>query len=133
MIKSVTALLGTLVLGLVLNTTQGEAADDGAPGAPKTKATKQMPFRGKIVRVDVSAQTITLGGKERDRTFHVTETTRVTKDGRSAKLADVVVGDKVGGLARANGADRWDVVTLNVGEKPDPAGSGPAKRTGTTD
>jgi hypothetical protein len=109
-----------LLLACTFNTALAQSGTGDKADAPKTSTkAKQMPFRGKIVKVDSEKKTITLGGKERDRTFYVTEQSRVRRDGQPIKLEEVRIGDSVGGLARANGADKWDVVTLNVGEKPD--------------
>jgi hypothetical protein len=98
----------------------GVGAGDGRIHHPPktTERAKQMPFRGKIVKIDHEAKTVTLGGKEKDRTFALTDQTKIKKNGQAAKLADVLVGESVGGLARANG-DKWEVVTLNVTENPD--------------
>jgi hypothetical protein len=103
---------------------QGVAQESGESTSPPktTERAKQMPFRGKIVKIDHEARTVTLGGKEKDRTFTLTDLTKIKKNGQAAKLADVLVGESVGGLARANG-DKWEVVTLNVTEKPDEAQS----------
>jgi hypothetical protein len=77
-----------------------------------------MPFRGTIVKIDLETKIVTLGGKEKDRAFAVTEQSKIKKNGQAAKLEEDMVGDSVGGLARANG-EKWEVVTLNVSEKPE--------------
>jgi hypothetical protein len=105
-----------LALALGHGLTQESTALTELQSAPARA--KQMPFRGKVVKIDREAKIVTLGGKEKDRAFAVTEQSKIKKNGQAAKLEDVVVGDTVGGLARANG-DKWEVVTLNVGEKPE--------------
>jgi len=101
--------------GLILR-----AADDAA-SPPKSAAVsqkpKQMPFYGSVKKVDLKANILTLAGKEKDRVFLVTKTTRIHDSGTAKKLADVKVGRKVGGLAKANGAGKWEVATLNLGVK----------------
>jgi hypothetical protein len=99
---------------------QGLAQETSETTSPPktTERAKQMPFRGKIVKIDLEAKTVTLGGKVKDRTFALTDQTKIKKQGQAAKLEDVRVGESVGGLARANG-EKWEVVTLNITEKPD--------------
>lgn len=118
---ALTTALSALMLTCALNNTLAQTVSNGNADDPKpsTRA-KQMPFRGTIVKVDIERKTIALAGRERDRVFHITDQTRIRKDGEPANLADVKVGDTVGGLARAADVpDRWNVVTLNVGGKPD--------------
>jgi hypothetical protein len=121
MIKLFATALSALLLSCTLNHALAQSGQDNPIDDPKpaTRA-KQMPFRGKIVKVDIEKKTIALAGKERDRVFHITGQSRIRRDGQPIELEEVKVGETVGGLARANGADRWDVVTLNVGEKPAP-------------
>jgi Cu/Ag efflux protein CusF len=123
--RYITMALGAVMVSFALS--QGmaqETVDQNNP--PKATKAKQMPFRGTIVKIDLEAMTVTLGGKERDRTFTVTEQTKVKKAGQPVRIEDVRVGESVGGLARANG-DKWEVVTLNVSEKPEKAQSKEAK------
>jgi hypothetical protein len=76
-----------------------------------------MPFYGSVKAVDLKAKTFTLAGKEKDRVFVITDTTRIHDSGEARELADVQVGRKVGGLAKANAAGKWEVATLNLGVK----------------
>jgi hypothetical protein len=120
MIKLFATALSALMLSCALNNAMAQSGPGVQTDDPKppTRA-KQMPFRGKIVKVDPEKKTIALAGREQDRIFHIKEESRIRKGGQPAKLEDVKVGDTVGGLARANSQDGWDVVTLNVGEKPE--------------
>jgi hypothetical protein len=96
------------------------AEDQPAPvaGAKTTAAKpKQMPFRGKISEINKTDRTITLAGKEKSRTFKVMATTRIHRDGTTLAFDDVKTGSMVGGLARANEAGTWEIVTLNLGIK----------------
>jgi hypothetical protein len=116
------------MIALALN--QGMAQETAVPQNPTktSQRTKQMPFRGTIAKIDLKAMTLTLGGKEKERTFVLTAQTKIKKAGEIVKLEEVRTGDKVGGLARANG-DKWEVVTLNVGEKPDKAAAKKATKS----
>jgi hypothetical protein len=100
----------------------GEEPAASAPAAKPAAKAKQMPFRGKINQVNADTKMITLAGKEKDRSFRITTTTRIHRDGTPLAFADVKAGAMVGGLARANEAGEWEVVTLNLGVK----GSQPA-------
>jgi Cu/Ag efflux protein CusF len=117
MIRNITMALGAVMVAFALN--QGMAQETVNPAnPPKAAKAKQMPFRGTITKIDLEAKTVTLGGKERDRTFMITDQTKIKKYDQPARIEDVRVGESVGGLARANG-DKWEVVTLNVSEKPE--------------
>jgi hypothetical protein len=119
MIKLFATALSALMLSCALNQALAQSGPEKADDPKPPTRAKQMPFRGKIVKVDLEKKTIALAGKERDRVFQITEQSRIRKNGEPLKLEDVKTGDTVGGLARANGTDGWDVVTLNVGEKSD--------------
>jgi hypothetical protein len=112
----------TLIASLLAGSAWTWGADDtsaSASGATKTeKRAKQMPFRGKLSAVDAAAGTITLQGKEKNRTLLVTSATRINRDSKPTTLQTVKVGESVGGLAKATPSGEWEVVTLNVGIKP---------------
>ncbi|MDB6026490.1 MAG: hypothetical protein JWM68_2713 [Verrucomicrobiales bacterium] len=84
----------------------------------KKAAPKGMPFHGKLSAVDETAKTITVAGKEKDRTFFVTSKTKIIKDNKPATLSDAKVGDEVGGYAVMVG-DKAELGTLRVGPKPE--------------
>jgi hypothetical protein len=134
MINKIAIALSALMLSCALNNALAQVNPDSSAGdsKPSVKA-KQMPFRGKIVKVDLEKKTIALAGKERDRIFQIIEQSRIRKEGQPLKLEDVRVGDTVGGLARANGSNGWDVVTLNVGEKLDASANKEAPQGGSAE
>ena len=74
---------------------------------------QRVLFRSFVI-VDKTAKTITLEGKEKGRTYHITSTSKITKAGKPAVLDDVVVGQSVGGLAKET-AGKLEVATLNIG------------------
>jgi hypothetical protein len=99
-------------------TQAAESAKDKSVQPPKSEGKpKQMPFRGKVNAVDKTAKTVTLEGKEKNRTFQITSETKITKDGKPAVMDDVLVGQIVGGLAKETAAGKLEVVTLNIGAK----------------
>ncbi len=69
-----------------------ESATPEASATPATKA-KAMPYRGTVASVDAIAKTFTVG----KRTIKVTDQTKITKHGAAATMADITVGEKVGG------------------------------------
>ena len=113
------ALLIAAIACVAANLHAADAAKDNSAPAPKPETkVKQMPFRGKVGAVDATAKTITLEGKETGRVFQVTSATKISKDGKPAVLADVTLGEAVGGLAKENAAGKWEIVTLRIGARP---------------
>lgn len=106
-------------------------ADDKpeAKEAVKKPASDQVPFRGKISSVDKTAKTITLEGKEKGRSIHITAATKIKKAGQPATFEDAKVGEEVGGLAKKTADGKLQGVSLRVGPKPE-ATKKPAKAKG---
>lgn len=92
-------------------------------GESQEQHAKSMPFQGKLDAVDKISKTITIKGKEKDRTFHVTSNTKLAKDGKPAILDDAVVGEAVAGLAKENADGKLEALSIRFGAKP----SGQAK------
>ena len=90
-------------------------AEKAAPA--KTKA-PGLPFRGKVSAVDKDQRTVSLAGREKSRTFQITATTKIKKDGKPATFEAVTVGESVGGYALRNESGHPEVVTLNLGKAP---------------
>jgi hypothetical protein len=69
--------------------------------APMTAASpaqqRAIPYRGKIASVDSSAKTFTIAGKDKSRTFKITDKTTMTKAGQPATMKDVVADEEVRG------------------------------------
>lgn len=97
-----------------------------AAAEKKAEDPNGIPFRGKLTAVDTTAKTITVGGKEKDRTFSVTSETRIKKDGKPATLADAKVGDEVGGYGTKDG-DKVTLKSLRIGPKPEGKGDDKGK------
>ena len=73
-----------------------------------------MPVYGKVGAIDKQAGTVTLQGKEKVRIFHITPQTKVHRDGKPAKLEEVVIGQWIGGYARPDANGRSTLSTLNL-------------------
>lgn len=112
----------TIISGFAISASFRSAADDKAPAPQSVEPEKKpvrLPFRGKIHSIDKTAMTITLDGREKKRTIHVTPQTRIAKAGKPAKLEDAVPGEEVGGQAIRIGNGREEAVSLRLGPKPD--------------
>ncbi len=65
--------------------------------------------------MDQSAKTFTIAGKEKSRTFKITERSTVTKAGASATIKDVAEGDEVRGSYWKGADGSLEVKTLKIG------------------
>ena len=72
-----------------------------------------MPFHGKVTAVDTNAMTLTVG----TLTLQVTSDTKITKDGKPAKLSDGVVGEPVRGSYKKTDDGKLNAVTVHFGVK----------------
>ena len=111
-----------IVIGLVAAFAAGatvtvQAQDKKPEAAAEGKSNRAIPFRGNINEVDAAAKTINIG-KEKKRTIHITDKTKIMKDGKAATLADAKSGDEVGGAYRDNGG-KLEAVSLRIGPKPE--------------
>ena len=89
-------------------------ADKPVPAEkPATKAARPLPFHGKVAAVDKDAKFLTVG----ERKFHAALTTKIMKAGKSATLADVTVGEEVGGAYREVEGGKLELVSLRIGPK----------------
>ncbi len=111
------AVCSLLAAAVALAPTQGFAQEkkkDDAAGEKKTDRKGGLPFRGKIDAVSTTAKTVKVG----ERTFQITDETRIRKDGNPATLADAVVGDEVGGSYKeADG--KLTALSLRLGPVPE--------------
>ena len=116
-------LIAALVAGTLFTFPALLRADDkAAPSGAEQKATPpaRIPFNGKIHAIDHEALTITLDGKERKRTIHLTKETRILKAGKPAKLVDALVGEEIGGQIIKTAEGKEEAVSLRLGPKPEP-------------
>jgi hypothetical protein len=135
--RRITVPLFTLILLVVLGGgAPVSAAAQNNPGEPKqdapkgdeAKAKKKVeagpetrpkgkPFNGKLEAVDKVNKTITIKGKEKDRTFQITSNTRLTKDGQPAVLDAAVVGEEVAGTWRESADGKLEAMSIRFGAK----------------
>lgn len=95
-----------------------KAGGDQTVGKTDAKPAGEKPtgFGGKVSAVDASAKTFTVKNKTSERVFHVTESTKIKKDGAAADMSAIAVGDAVTGSHMKKG-DTMDAVTVNLGER----------------
>ena len=86
-----------------------------APAAPaKPKKHDSQSFRGTVSAIDTNAMTLTV----ESRTFEVTSTTKITKNGQPAILSDIAVGDKVSGSYKKAEDGKLAASKITDGKKP---------------
>src|SRR5438093_10915756 len=129
------------LLTLVLLVASGAGGSDRAlaqnnPGQPKAEAyqsgtaktkkkseasakkqAKRGSFRGKLASVDTVNKTITIKGKDKDRTYQITSNTKLTKAGKPAVLGDAVAGEDVAGSWKDSADGKPEAVSVNFGAK----------------
>jgi hypothetical protein len=104
------------------------AAPSAKPSA-SPKAPRSIPFHGEATAVDQSAKTFTIAGKEHSRVFKVTDKSTVTKDGKSATLADLTDNEKVSGSYWKQDDGTLEVRSMKIGGSTDaPKASKKAKK-----
>ncbi|MGO9000853.1 MAG: hypothetical protein ACLQHM_02675, partial [Limisphaerales bacterium] len=89
--------------------TNAPASSDQTPVKPNKHG--NLPFHGKLGAVDTKAMTLTVG----KLTLQVTSDTLITKDGKSATLADGVVGDPVSGAYKKTIDGKLNATSVHFG------------------
>ena len=91
------------------------------PAKPKKHVS--LPFYGNLSAVDTKAMTLTVD----TLTLQVTSDTLITRDGKSATLADGVVGELVSGAYKKTNNGKPNATSLHFGakaEKKETSGTG---------
>ncbi len=91
--------------------TNAAASSATAPAASDQPGPSK--FYGPMTAVDTNAMTFTVG----DQTFTVTGESQMTKDGKSATLADAVVGEPARGSYVKSSDGKLDVTKVRFGKK----------------
>ncbi|MCX6896527.1 MAG: hypothetical protein NTZ16_13730 [Verrucomicrobia bacterium] len=119
---SVAALLAmSLTLAISANAEKKEKGEGKAKAeASATAKVKALPYAGTLSAK--TADSVTVKQKTAEKTFAVTADTKITKDGKPAKLDDAVVGEPVG-LSYIDNAGKLEAKSIRLGAKPaKPAG-----------
>ena len=90
--------------------TNAPASSDQTPAKPKHG---NLPFHGNLSAVDTKAMTLTVG----TLTLQVTSDTMITRDGKSATLADGVVGELVSGAYKKTNDGKLNATSVHFGAK----------------
>jgi hypothetical protein len=101
-------LTGCLLLGVSFD----------APAAQAAKGKKSMAtdtgISGSIASVDKTKKTITLRGRDGDKTVTVDSTTLITRDGKPAVFEDIKTGE-VAAISTFTLADKLTAVSVKIG------------------
>lgn len=114
-----------IVIGLVAAFAAGgtvtlQAQEKKAEAATEGKKERPTSFFGNINEIDQAAKTINIG-KNKKKTIHITDKTKVMKDGKPSTLAEAKVGDEVGGSYRESADGKMEAGSLRIGPKPEAA------------
>jgi len=115
-------LMATMVLAPVAGIAQDKPDKPKAPAAgiapeKSAPATRAIPMRGTVAAVDKEAKTVTVG----ERVFHLNAETKVMKGNDAATLADVKVGDVIGGNYTKGDDGKLTAKMIRFGAKPSSA------------
>jgi hypothetical protein len=91
--------------------TNAPASSGQTPAKPKPHG--NLPFHGNLSAVDTKALTLTVG----TLTLQVTSDTLITKNGKSATLADGVVGEQVSGAYKKTDGGKLNATSVHFGGK----------------
>ena len=91
--------------------TNAPASSDQTPAKPKKH--EGLVFRGTVSAIDAKAMTLTV----ETRTFAVTSDTKIISDGKSATLADGVVGEQVSGAYKKTDDGKLTATSIHFGAK----------------
>ena len=107
------SLFAAAIVALPVSAQAQDTTSTNVPAAPvKHKKHDHSVFNGKLSAIDAKAMTLTVG----ERTFEITSETKITKDGKSATLADGLVGETVGGAYKKT--DGKLIAKVPVGTQP---------------
>lgn len=113
-IRTIKVALITLGVATFAGMAASVRADDNtsAPAAPAAQ-TASSKFSGPVTAVDTNAMTFTVN----DQTFTITPESRISRKGKSATLADVVVGEPAKGSYTRDAEGKLDVTKVRFGKK----------------
>ena len=107
------AVIATPTLLCAADVSTNAAGSSGQTVIPKPGIHNILPFHGKVTAVDANAMTLTVG----NRTFQIASDTKISKDGKPAKLSDGVVGERVQGVYKKSEGGKLNAVTVHFGAK----------------
>lgn len=111
--------MAALALSVAPNASaKGKKMDtDASASASPGMSERGIPYHGKIDSVDASAKTFTITGKSGTRTFMMTDDTKITKDGATGTMTDVMAGEMVRGQYMKKADGMMVTKSVMLGEK----------------
>lgn len=103
----------TLGVAVIAGAATWLRADDATPAAAPADQSTASKFHGKVTAVDTNAMTFTVN----DQALTITDESRMRRNGKSATLADVVVGDPASGSYTKGADGKLDVTKVRFGKK----------------
>jgi len=94
--------------GSTLSAAPSATASPAQPGRP-------MPFHGMVSGVDQKAKAFTIAGKEKPRTFKVTDKTAITKGASAASMKDIAENEEVSGSYWKNPDGTLEAKVVKIG------------------
>jgi hypothetical protein len=107
------AVIAAPALSRAVDVSTNAPGSSGQTVTPRPGIHSVIPFHGKVTAVDTNAMTLTVG----NRTLQITSDTKISKDGKSAKLSDGVVGERVQGAYRKSEGGKPNAVTVHFGAR----------------
>jgi hypothetical protein len=107
------AIIAVPMLSCAADVSTNAPGSSGQTVTPKPGIHSVIPFHGKVTAVDTNAMTLTVG----NLTLQITSDTKISKDGKPAKLSDGVVGEQVRGAYKKSEGGKLNAVTVRFGAK----------------
>lgn len=105
----------TLGVAVIAGMAASLHADDNtnAPAAAAADQIANSKFSGPVTAVDTNAMTFTVN----DQTFTITSESRISRKGKAATLADVILGEPAKGSYTKDADGKLDVTKVRFGKK----------------
>ena len=91
-----------------------------SPSASPSQPGRPIPFHGMVSAVDQKAKTFTIAGKEKPRTFKVTDKTAIMKGAPAATMKDIVENEEVSGAYWKNPGGTLEAKMVKIGPMSSP-------------
>jgi hypothetical protein len=99
-----------LALGLPFSMAQAIEPKPQPPEQPEQPGKAIQTIHGNVDAVDTSANTLTVGGQ----VIYVATSTKLSKQGKTIQLTDILVGEKVNGTVRMTFDGKLEALTILV-------------------
>src|SRR5215469_7895072 len=110
--RSIKTAILALAAAAVIFVPVSRADDTTTPAAPANQSAKHK-FYGPITAIDTNAMTFTVD----DKMYVITSDSEITKNGKTATLADAVMGEPARGSYTTSANGKLDVTKVRFGKK----------------